>query len=92
MENIVKMMELSTAHITEKTSQDLTHNFINITSSCFENGWILYADTDACDHDEDFPEDLKKVIEYAAAQGCGWILLDSEVEPIKDLPTYEWEN
>lgn len=90
MANIVKMMELSTKHITEETSKKLESTGITLLKHDF--GWILYADIDACDHTEDFPEDLKRVIEYAAEQGCGWILLDSEVEPIKELPTYEWES
>ena len=90
MENIVKMMELSTKHITEETSKKL--EFTGITVLKHDFGWIFYADIDVADHTEDFPEDLKKIIEYAVAQGCGWILLDGDVEQIRELPTYEWEN
>ena len=102
---IVNMLVLSTAHISLETSQWLTEdaakNLASITdpggplgvlnSMSGSYGWITSAPGDDKYREElVVPSDLKKVLDFAAAMGCGYVYFDRDGEVIDDLPKFDW--
>lgn len=50
-------------------------------------GWFIFVDPDTMN--DKIPADLYQAMEYTAEQGCTWLCLDADAEPIPGLPTYE---
>ena len=94
---IIKMLELSTAHVTKQTAEQLDELCSNrnyddvIVYGKGEYGWIVYGYPSA-DYDppENTPADLQDVITLARERGCYWIMFDRDADKIEDLKTYEW--
>lgn len=86
---IDRMMELSTAHLTAATAALLKDEAIDVPFLTKKEGWTINTSQEDA---EEYPDDLKEVLLYAYHQGCEWVLLDSDVEPIQDLPVYEWDE
>ena len=87
-----KMLGLSTAHVTDKTSHLMDHMGIeNITIfDKPDSGWFVpvpkYMErvVDKC------PADLLKCLDFARNGNFDWIMFDCDIEPIPDLAVYEW--
>ncbi|ADL36047.1 hypothetical protein bpr_II108 (plasmid) [Butyrivibrio proteoclasticus B316] len=90
---INKMLSLSTAHITKETESKLSEQSIyevNVYEKS-EYGYFIYPNIELLDkRGWDIPEDLKKCIGLAKANNCNWIVFDRDVDPVDELPTYEW--
>lgn len=101
MLNIQKMLCLSTAHIKPETmallEEDALEDIVaypkEIPSTGENCGAFIYVDGASLDEGiEDVPEDLVRVLQYAAKHDASWIMLDDDEEEVEDLPTYyeEW--
>jgi hypothetical protein len=95
---IVKMLDISTAHITDSTAVWLTDVGVNGSSPIIvyekaEYGWLVFV-PDMWDEGraDQTPGDLLAVITYAKAIGCTWVMLDCDGERIPELPIYDWED
>ena len=94
---IRKILDISTAHVSENTSILLNEWAI----SCFvrpaivydkkDYGWLVYVPSEPGKETEpDFPEDLRSCIELARSHGCDWIMFDCDSTTIDELNVYEW--
>lgn len=101
MLNIQKMLCLSTAHIKPATMALLEEDALDdiavfpkaVPLTGKNYGAFIYVDGASLDEGiEDVPEDLVRVLRYAAEHDASWIMLDGDEEEVKDLPTYyeEW--
>ena len=79
---IRKTLELSTAHLSTHTAQRMSL----FSMVRHEFGWLVSVDTTG----DTYPNDLHACMVLAESNGCDYILFDSDVEPIEDLPTYDW--
>ena len=99
---IVKMLVLSTAHISAETNETLLgatdilagggNPQTNLPSFYAKGdyGWVVYSRTYISDSDPIGPADLAEVMAFARGQGCDWIMLDQDGDTIADLPTFDW--
>jgi hypothetical protein len=55
-----------------------------------EYGWLICLAQIQEQADEGTPVDLCRVIDYAVAQGCDWLLIDRDADLIDDLPHFDW--
>lgn len=93
MSNIVKMLDVSTIHISEKTAnwidnQVQENNFIIYPKS--EYGWFLPCDLFLEEREKMIPSDLLIVLEYAFSNGCTWVMFDRDGLNNSNLPIYDW--
>ena len=98
MIDIVRMITISTAHISEDTAcrlnvASLTNDMFSLVIYAKEGyGWFISwngNDEDWRD-DETIPNDLRKCIEYAIKHSCQWLCLDCDGIEANELPIYDW--
>ncbi|MGV2886016.1 DUF5983 family protein [Paenibacillus taichungensis] len=95
---IHKMLDVSTVHLTAATLKWLGEH----AESEEPNGFIVYAkskygyfipiiedDDDSLPEDNNIPEDLTKVIEFAQSQDCTWIMIERDAIAIDQLPVFD---
>lgn len=93
---IVRMLDLSTAHITEQTGLWLDTTALDsgspvVTYEKKEYGWLIsIPSTWEYVKAERIPGDLLAVMTYARAKKCEWIMFDRDSDEVRKLPTYEW--
>lgn len=93
---IDKMLTLSTAHISETTSELLEKDvldgyFKNI--SCYKKGdlgFFVYLLNPDEPLDQTIPSDLYACMQYADDLGCTVLCFDRDGDIMSDLKTYEW--
>lgn len=89
---ITKMLTLSTAHIPESIAKSLetepeTDNF-GLSVYPFAYGfWIFIPDYGLR---ETIPKPLAACLRLAKENGCEWLRLDCDAEPLDELPVYDW--
>lgn len=88
MTTIVKMLELSTAHVTGDTAQSLNAGHF-LAYQKGEYGWfvpVLAFDllTEPC------PIELAWCFNLATERGCDWIMFDRDCDMVPGLPVFEW--
>ena len=95
---IARMLTLSSGHISEETAQKLDRepDTDDMSLCVYEKsakggepyGWYIQVppDTDP----DSIPDDLKRCIEIARAQGCSVLCLDSDGPEYPGLETYDW--
>ena len=97
--DIAKLITLSTAHITDKTSVLLDKEWKenNFQIAVYDKngyGFFIYISEGtkekAFDDSSDLPKDLKDCIKFAVEKECEWLCLDCDAEPIDELPKYDW--
>ena len=94
MLEITKMLTLSTAHITKETAKRLTRDpddnnlGICVYPKC-EYGWYITINEQLM-NTEGLPEDLSKVMKFAASMDCQTLCLDCDGEICEDLPIFDW--
>lgn len=96
-----RMLVLSTAHITEETSECLDNSAISseqrvpLHFAKGEYGFLIpiipFEPGDVEDRErwEAYP-DLAAIRAVAEAAGCSWIMLDRDADTVDGLSTYDW--
>ena len=89
MKEIVKTLELSTAHITQSDNELLAVEK-EMSIAYFEYGFFIF--TPALEDMLHYSESMKKVVKYANENDCRFIILDRDAEQldIDELNTNEW--
>jgi len=91
---IVKMMDLSTAHITKETDAYLQEQALadvgpeSIVYAKGRWGYIVHIGEDTAS----LPDDLASLIKLCQSEGCSWLVLDADGPIVDDLPTWDWEE
>lgn len=89
---IYKYMEVSTAHIQEKTNTFLRDTAESMAATNLivyakgEFGYWIFVDTGLTG----IPEDLFALIQVADQKECIWLILDRDGIIVEGLPTWEW--
>lgn len=84
------MLVLSTAHISLETKKGLEADNLPIVAYAKSAyGWFIPV-TEESDEIKHLPADLRGIVEFAASNGCDWIMLDSDYDEIQCLPTFNW--
>lgn len=93
----VTMLEASTENIKDETSELLLKgfNYKGISVSSKPYGFFITFSKETTQFDEmrqdaAIPSDLVDLIEYASKHDAYYINLDTDAEPVTDLPTYGW--
>jgi hypothetical protein len=92
MDNIVKMLDLSTGHVSEATATLLNKWSSDADGSpvvAYEKGvygWLVSTAVIGAAT----PDDLKACIDYALDRDCEWIMFDCDSDTVDALPTYDW--
>jgi hypothetical protein len=95
MTGILKMMDLSTSHITREAATYLNEqaqtNTIRtiIVYEKAEYGWFIWVPDSNEIPDTGFPS-LNLLFKEASERHCNWIMLDIDGEEWPDIPQYEW--
>ena len=87
---ICKMLTLSTAHITQETSEYIRRE--DVASFSSEYGFIIYTTPyeEVENPNTYYPADLRALVEFAKAQGCDYLRLDRDGKTLAQFPTYDW--
>lgn len=92
---IVKMITLSTWHLTRESYQKLFEDeidglasFQKVTTDGYEYGVFAYI-CGYCGEDP-LPKDIMECVEFARENECEWIMFDHDGVTTDELPTYEW--
>ncbi len=92
---IVKMVTLSTWHVTSESYHKLFEDKIDSlvsfpkgTTDGYEYGVFVYI-PEVCGEDS-LPQDIMKCVEFARENECKWIMFDCDAYTIAELPIYEW--
>ena len=89
MYEIHSVLLTSTSHVTDHEAQVLTdHGY-----SRDQSGWFFYVGGDEYDALSEIPrksQGLFAVILCARVNGCQYVLLDRDAEPIAGFPIYDW--
>lgn len=85
MTNILKVLDLSTAHLSEEDSSLMNSGPLPVVM--VGTYGFLVTTTEECETDL---ESLNDCIIYARSKGCSYILFDADADPVEDLPEYEW--
>ncbi len=90
---IYNYLDLSTAHIKEKTFEWLIEQIDNEESPIVvyrkESGLFVCVTPDITEEGKT-PTDLWYCLWFAYEHGCNWILFDADGAVIDDLAQYEW--
>ena len=87
--SIIRVLDLSTAHVTPGTMQRIDDGE---SAATMQSEYGALISTYMPDHpDRDFyPSDLRLVLAYGRHHGCAYVLLDRDGPETDSLPTYEW--
>lgn len=94
MPPILKVLELSTAHVSPDTATLLDRG-APVGTTYYElvcgAGWLLLVpESDEALDNESLTKDIASIITYARGHGCRWVLFDGDADKVADLPTWEW--
>jgi hypothetical protein len=84
------LLALSTAHVSGDTARMLNethHDGWPVSGGPTSYGWFIYAHDDCY---EEMPYDLVSTFVFARKNGFEYIMFDCDVEPITELPQYDW--
>lgn len=92
--NIRRFLDLSTAHISKATNDALGQpGTIDTIYTPTEYGFWIYVPTEI-EPDEiqrrRIPDDLERLMRYARARDCDYILLDRDGLEEEGLPVFAW--
>lgn len=91
---IHRMLAVSTAHIRPETARFLDEDDSPVIAyRKADVGWFVALtltpeERQILESKGHF--DLLQLFDYARGQGCSWIMLDRDVPPLDNLPTYNW--
>lgn len=97
--NIASMLFLSTAHLRPETAKTMdadrgsynieNHPLNGVLYDCIEFGYLVWSNADEVDVTT-YPEEIAAAVRLAKQHGCHYIKYDCDVEPIDQLPKWEW--
>lgn len=100
---IVKLVTLSTSHVSQTTSNMLPQNATHLASTrappdwwpefVRDEGWMFWVPEDVVIFEAAFadaPKDLRDVLMYVRNSGCEWCLFDCDGPICDALYHYEW--
>lgn len=86
------ILVISTAHISPQTARLMDAGAINAGFySAYEHGYQLLT-VEWENYKDIMPDDLKDCVKFAAEHGCDWLCLNSDANPVPNLPVYEWDQ
>lgn len=89
--NTRRMLDISTAHVTQATCDAATAKAISwANTGPTEFGFVVYVHAE---RDEDTYDDLWAVIEFARAYGFDYVMFDRDAPHLPDgagLPVHDW--
>ena len=84
---IERIFVASTANITHIAAQFLERNPPDIIAySKADYGWFIYTGH----RSPDLPMSLHDLMVAAQNEGCVWLMLDRDADPLEGFPTYDW--
>ena len=91
---ITKVLDVSTAHITEKDNNLLSSNDTYVISYPKDHGFFVYV-PEAAKIIKTFARDgyskaFLKLMKMASEHKCGWIMLDSDGTVYPQLKVFDW--
>lgn len=88
---ILKLLDISTAHLSKETAEQLGYSVIKgeyigkVVAKYSEGYFVSVPDSVATRFD-----DLNTVLKYAVEQGCSVVRFDADAAVDGNLPTYDW--
>lgn len=87
-----KMLALSTSHLRYATARQLDNDHPKAWAKDLyfgrsEYGWFVSTVTIPI---QKFPDDLREALDFARRHDCTYVMFDRDVEPIAELPTFDW--
>lgn len=96
---ITRLMTLSISHIRPETASkldaDAEDNRLGICIHKFNYGYYIVVDqqtVELAEQKDALPEDLKRIVLFAATMGCATVCLDCDGLECQFLPTYTWDE
>ena len=86
-----KYLEISTAHLKQKTLEGLNAMEPPYTYE-YEEGIFMSVPAQKETNISDMPKDLRILLQYAWINGIDLIRMDRDAEVIDDIPVYDWEK
>lgn len=91
---ILKMLDMSTGHMTREDAEFLTKEAHGGTAPVYElseYGWLVYVG----EIEDNWPDDalspaFRKVLEWAAKMYCDYVRFDRDGRVYEFLPTFDW--
>ena len=92
----LKMLALSTVHVSEDTAKLIDNGDTEVVIYAKEKyGWFVHV-PELCNMNNlengKCPSDLYRCILFARKNDCDWLMFDRDVEPIDELPQYNWDT
>ena len=86
-----KYLEISTAHLKQKTLKGLNTMEPPYTYE-YEEGIFMSVPDKNETNISDMPKDLRILLQYAWINGIDLIRMDRDADVIDDIPVYDWEK
>ena len=88
------MLALSTAHLTYEVVRDLDCGQVEglVYYGKGDYGFFVYTGEMRPGEIEIYYPELLKCLNFALDKGFNWIMFDMDVDPISELPVYDWED
>ena len=86
-----KYLEISTAHLKQKTLEGLNAMEPPYTYE-YEEGIFMSVPAQKETNISDMPKDLRILLQYAWINGIDLIRMDRDADIIDDIPSYDWEK
>lgn len=86
-----KYLEISTAHLKQKTLKGLNAMEPPYTYE-YEEGIFMSVPDKNETNISDMPKDLRILLQYAWINGIDLIRMDRDADVIDDIPVYDWEK
>ena len=86
-----KYLEISTAHLKQKTLKGLNAMEPPYTYE-YEEGIFMSVPAQKETNISDMPKDLRILLQYAWINGIDLIRMDRDADIIDDIPAYDWEK
>ncbi len=100
---IVKLVTLSTGHVSQTTANMLPQNAVHLEGTrtlhdwwpefARDEGWMFWVPADDVVFEAGYakaPKDLRDVLLYVRNSGCEWLLLDCDGPVCDALFHYDW--
>jgi len=88
--DIVKVLELSTCHVSLETSQAMNADTIDWPMDNVDYGWLVYCRFADAEDLKRLPKDLAAAIRMGHERGCKFLKFDCDASIIDGLTEYLW--